>query len=50
MVSVAVMAARDLSDGEEVFVDYRLGPKSDRPSWYEPCDSAEEERRWSPAA
>ena len=37
--------------GDEILVNYRLSPAARSgkpwPSWYQPVDTAEDERRWS---
>lgn len=47
MPSVALLATQPIRDGDELFLDYRLSPTTDRPEWYCPVDPAEEQRRWA---
>ena len=44
--SLLLVAARPLSDGEELFLNYRLNPDRPRPAWYAPVDEDEDRRRW----
>jgi hypothetical protein len=45
--SAALVATEDLANGDELLLDYRLSPGVDRPAWYHPVSSTEEQRRWS---
>lgn len=40
------MATRQLEEGEELFLNYRLSPGR-RPGWYHAVDQEEELRRWA---
>lgn len=45
--TIALMSVRPISDGEELFLNYRLNPKSKQPpDWYAPVDLEEDKRRW----
>jgi hypothetical protein len=50
MPSVAILATRAILDGDELFLDYRLSPNTDRPEWYCAVDPEEEQRRWASCA
>jgi len=50
MPSVALLATRVIGDGDELFLDYRLSPTTERPAWYFPVDPEEEQRRWTSSA
>eukprot|EP00898_Chlorokybus_atmophyticus_P009080 jgi/Chlat1/9173/Chrsp97S08448 len=43
LVLVSTLALRD----EELFLNYRLNPKSERPAWYHPVCEEEDRRRWA---
>ena len=47
MPSVAIITTEAIEDGDELLLDYRLSPNTDRPSWYVPVDLEEEARRWA---
>ena len=40
-----LVATREIKD-EELFLNYRLNPKTRRPEWYAPVDEEEDLRRW----
>ena len=42
---LAFVAVREIED-EEVFLNYRLNPQVQKPSWYAPVDVEEDKRRW----
>jgi hypothetical protein len=47
MHGMVVIAAKPLSDNDELFVDYRLNTSAGEvPSWYTPFDAEGERRRW----
>lgn len=43
---LAFVATRPIED-EELFLNYRLNPANEKPSWYEPVDMDEDQRRWA---
>jgi len=47
MHALVFVALRDIEDGEELFVNYRMNPSVPRPHWYYPVDVEEDLRRWS---
>lgn len=47
MRGIVYIAAKPLSENDELFVDYRLNPFAGAlPSWYAPFDSEGANRRW----
>ena len=44
--SVLLVATRDIQDGEELFMDYRLSLNQPHPSWYHPVDEEATRRLW----
>mmetsp|Transcript_20563 Transcript_20563/g.24928 ORF Transcript_20563/g.24928 Transcript_20563/m.24928 type:complete len:195 (-) Transcript_20563:923-1507(-) len=44
--SLVLVATRDISNNEELFVNYRFNPEMELPKWYHPVDSNEDRRRW----
>jgi len=47
MPGIAMVAARDIGDGEELLLNYRLNPAGELPEWYHQVDKEEDARRWS---
>ncbi len=47
---LALVATRQVQDGEELLQNYRLNPHAPRPAWYTSYDAEEEARRWAPLA
>ena len=47
MPGIAMIAARDIGDGEELLLNYRLNPSGELPDWYHQVDKEEDARRWS---
>lgn len=45
--SLVMVATRPISNGEELFVNYRFNPTMDLPDWYHHVDLDEDRRRWS---
>ena len=45
--SLVLVATRDIDDGEEVWLNYRLSTHVSPPEWYTRVDPEEDERRWS---
>lgn len=48
--TVALVAATDIEEGEELILNYRLNPKHGKeklPPWYKPVEVEEDERRWN---
>ena len=45
--SIALIASREIEEGEELLLDYRLNTKGDLPEWYSVVDEEESSRRWS---
>jgi len=45
--SLVLVATRDISDGEEILLNYRLSTHVSPPSWYTRVDPEEDARRWS---
>jgi hypothetical protein len=45
--SLVLVATRDISDGEEILLNYRLSTHVTPPSWYTRVDAEEDARRWS---
>mmetsp|Transcript_55467 Transcript_55467/g.109972 ORF Transcript_55467/g.109972 Transcript_55467/m.109972 type:complete len:367 (-) Transcript_55467:312-1412(-) len=50
MQSAALITTSKIDPGAELTLNYRLSPLAERPSWYEPVDTSEEERMWADAA
>jgi len=44
--TILLVATRDIEDGEEIFMDYRLSLNQPHPEWYHPVDEAESRRLW----
>jgi len=44
--SLVLVATRDIEDGEEVLLNYRLSTHVNPPSWYHRVDAEEDARRW----
>lgn len=45
--TMALVALTDLTEGEEVFMDYRFNPQlANHPEWYHACDEEVSARRW----
>jgi hypothetical protein len=44
---IAFIATRNISQGQELFVNYRYNPKLTLPSWYTPVDDEEDSERWA---
>lgn len=45
--TLVLVALRDLTEEEEVFMDYRFNPQLvNLPEWYHACDEEENARRW----
>ena len=50
MKTSVLIACSPISDGQELFMDYRLRPSADGkplPSWYAIYDNREVQRKWS---
>ena len=45
--SIVFVATEELGEGDELFLNYRLNPKLEKPPWYTSVDPEEDERRWS---
>ena len=45
--ALALVATRKITDGEELYLNYRYNPANPLPAWYAPVDPAEDSRRWS---
>jgi len=46
--ALVLIATRDIEDGEEIWLNYRLSPHVKPPSWYVRVDAEEDARRWAP--
>lgn len=44
---IAMVAARQIDDGEELLMNYRLNPHNALPGWYHQVDKEEDARRWA---
>lgn len=45
--TLVLVATRDIEDGEEIFLNYRLSTHVTPPSWYTRVDPEEDDRRWA---
>ena len=46
MRSVVLVAAKSISPGDELLMDYRLNPDIEAPSWYVQVDESASRKRW----
>lgn len=46
VLGIALVANAFITDGQEIFLNYRYNPFLRRPSWYHPVDAEEEDRLW----
>ena len=44
---LVLVSTRDIEDGEEIWLNYRLSTHVTPPAWYVRVDPEEDERRWS---
>ena len=42
---LALVAIQPIQDGE-IYLNYRLNPQVQKPTWYFPVDAEEDKRRW----
>jgi hypothetical protein len=47
MRTIVLVALEDIDTDQELFLNYRLNPALQRPSWYSAVDLKEDLRRWS---
>lgn len=46
MRTVVLIATRQIAQGEEIFMNYRLNPHFPQPSWYNAVDIEQSRKRW----